>query len=364
MEIVTPICFLFTILLYFDCVLGLTYECDPTDVLFTKSRTGLEIFSTESLALDEQVVATSPSNCFNQCRNKGNACKSATFFDDTNACHLKNISRLTITTKIKHSPSAQYFEKRDCDVDFDSKIKFISLVKNATDCKDISKKGWSMDGVYGVEIPEEPSMYRSIRCRMSLLDGGWTVVQRRKYGDITFDKSWNEYKAGFGDLSKDFWYGNEKLHQLSKPNTDNEIIFELESYDGIFYYPFYDGFNIGDDDSKYEINIGAYQHVYGPALPPFPYETPRADGFDMVYYNGMKFSTFDSDNDARGSQHKPCSEAFKNTGWWYKNCAMCHLNSVFGTPIGAYQGIRWEQITDRSSKTRPLKSSAILIRKR
>ena len=43
-------------------------------------------------------------------------------------------------------------------------------------------------------------------CRMSST-GGWIVIQQRKYGNVSFDRRWEEYKMGFGDFDGDFWIG-------------------------------------------------------------------------------------------------------------------------------------------------------------
>lgn len=39
---------------------------------------------------------------------------------------------------------------------------------------------------------------------------GWNVIVRREWNDANnFDKGWEEYKQGFGDLNKAFWVGND-----------------------------------------------------------------------------------------------------------------------------------------------------------
>ena len=44
---------------------------------------------------------------------------------------------------------------------------------------------------------------------------GWIVIQRRFSNGLNFDRTWQEYKDGFGDLNSEFWMGLEKLHMIT-----------------------------------------------------------------------------------------------------------------------------------------------------
>lgn len=53
-------------------------------------------------------------------------------------------------------------------------------------------------------------------CDQGTGSGGWTVVQRRglpgpPYHNFTED--WYGYKDGFGDLTREFWWGNDNIHR-------------------------------------------------------------------------------------------------------------------------------------------------------
>ena len=53
-----------------------------------------------------------------------------------------------------------------------------------------------------------------VYCDMDTSDGGWIAVQRNiNDGVNTFNKTWEEYEEGFGDLDGDkLWYGLKALH--------------------------------------------------------------------------------------------------------------------------------------------------------
>ncbi|XP_033149843.1 angiopoietin-related protein 4-like [Drosophila busckii] len=60
---------------------------------------------------------------------------------------------------------------------------------------------------------------------------GWTVIQRRFNGSVSFDRKWDEYKNGFGDLRGEYWLGLEKLHLMTKFQP-HELYIELENHEG------------------------------------------------------------------------------------------------------------------------------------
>lgn len=60
--------------------------------------------------------------------------------------------------------------------------------------------------------------------------GGWTVIQRRKVGLISFSRDWKHYKEGFGSIQGDFWLGNEHIYRLSQRPTVLRVELEVSRW--------------------------------------------------------------------------------------------------------------------------------------
>ena len=56
-----------------------------------------------------------------------------------------------------------------------------------------------------------------------------------------FNRNWNDYKRGFGSPFREFWLGNENIHQLTKAR-DMKLRLELEAHDGRTAWAEYDIF--------------------------------------------------------------------------------------------------------------------------
>ena len=162
--------------------------------------------------------------------------------------------------------------------------------------------------------------YFIVYCDMRTDGGGWTVFQRRQDGSVDFYRGWNDYKSGFGQLTTEFWLGNDKIHRLtaSRPSS---LRVELEDWNGVRADAKYGKFNIGDEQAQYRVEVGSYSGTAGDSL---------------AYHNNMAFTTKDRDNDRWSSN---C--ALQDTGaWWYNSCHHSNLNAKYlGDKNG--RGVRW-----------------------
>ena len=80
------------------------------------------------------------------------------------------------------------------------------------------------------------------------------VIQRRFDGSVDFYRNWADYKAGFGDSSGEFWFGNENLHQLTK-DRNYKLKIELVDKDGTVAVVEYRTFIVGDEKSYYTLTV-------------------------------------------------------------------------------------------------------------
>ncbi|XP_021706497.1 angiopoietin-related protein 1-like [Aedes aegypti] len=159
-------------------------------------------------------------------------------------------------------------------------------------------------------------------CEQEKFGGGWLVVQHRFDGSVDFQRTWSEYKNGFGSLGGEFWLGLEKLHRLTS-NRNVELIVELKDYNNNYVYARYDGFEIGSEPQKYSLDrLGTYSGTAGDS---------------MIYNRGKKFTTKDSDND--GAVNLNCAVS-RAGAWWFDWCGNADLNGIFGVR-GEWRSIYW-----------------------
>ncbi|XP_077981480.1 ficolin-2-like [Glandiceps talaboti] len=200
--------------------------------------------------------------------------------------------------------------------------KDMNLTGDERDCSEIFKQVPN-SGVYSIK-PVENNQSFEVYCDMDTDGGGWTVFQRREDGCIDFFRLWDDYKRGFGDVSREFWLGNDRIHQITTSRR-YELRIDMEGVNGDKIYAKYDSFSIEDEANKYKLHIGGYSGTAGDSL--------------TFSHNGRFFSTKDRDNDEKG---RDPSCAWKYTGaWWYSNCHHSNLNGQYLPGQSTFKGIRW-----------------------
>ena len=60
-------------------------------------------------------------------------------------------------------------------------------------------------------------MVKYVKCDIEIDGNGWMTFQRSFDGNIKIhDKTWEEYKNGFGTPKGEFWLGNDFLNEILK----------------------------------------------------------------------------------------------------------------------------------------------------
>ena len=159
----------------------------------------------------------------------------------------------------------------------------------------------------------------------SAADGVWTVIQKRFDGSVDFYRDWSDYKKGFGDISGEYWLGNDVIHQLSfSANYTLKIV--LYDWNLVTKFAIYNTFHISDENDGYRLTVDGYSGDAGESL---------------IYHNGQMFTTKDRDNDEAGGGN--CASLGWGGAWWFKNCAISNLNGqCYSYPnVPRYSGIMW-----------------------
>ncbi|KAH8263537.1 hypothetical protein KR044_010272, partial [Drosophila immigrans] len=141
------------------------------------------------------------------------------------------------------------------------------------------------DGAQEIQIGNEKPFH--VRC-----DGdGWMIIQQRINGAQEFNKSWQEYVDGFGDLQGDFFIGLEKLHLITSSTRyklNVSIAFNWYKDGSGRHDVQYDDFRIGNSGSSYELeSIGKFSG--SPGMNAFVgNEKPKFSTYDKNYPHWAK----------------------------------------------------------------------------
>ena len=182
-------------------------------------------------------------------------------------------------------------------------------------------------------------LFFQVYCDQDTFGGGWTVLMRRVDGAEHFNRTWQEYKEGFGSLDRNFWLGNEIMHRLT--TTPHEVTFDIQSDADDVSIVFYENFKVDSEDNKYKLTIDGYE---------------TSDGSDsMSDSNGMFFTTKDRDNDV----HTDNCASISNGGWWHKSCANAYLTGTYDSSEPEFR-LRWDTWTLTNAEMKIRRKSGMI----
>ncbi|GBO13067.1 Techylectin-5B [Araneus ventricosus] len=147
--------------------------------------------------------------------------------------------------------------------------------------------------------------------------GECPVIQRRGKFPVQQDfyKDWEGYKNGFGNLTEEFWLGNENIYALCLKGC--EIRFDLQDEKGIKGFALYQSFSLSS--SNYRLSISGYTGNVGDS---------------MKYHNNNDFSTKDKGDTERAIRYK--------VGWWHGiHGYYCKINGLYQPGKSNDETVSW-----------------------
>ncbi|XP_062996846.1 angiopoietin-2-like [Elgaria multicarinata webbii] len=214
--------------------------------------------------------------------------------------------------------------------------------KTFKDCAAAYKSGFSTSGVYTLWFPNTTSTAK-VLCDMETNGGGWTVLQHRKDGSVDFQRTWKEYKEGFGSPPGEYWLGNNFIHLITK-QSPYSLYIKLQDWENNEAYATYEHFQVGPEEQNYRLYVRSYSGTAGRTSSLSP--------------SGTDFSTKDIDNDRCACK---CAQ-MAGGGWWFDACGPSNLNGIYYPPSPAmirYNGMKWHYWKGPSHT---LKATTMMIR--
>uniref|UniRef100_A0A182X259 Fibrinogen C-terminal domain-containing protein n=1 Tax=Anopheles quadriannulatus TaxID=34691 RepID=A0A182X259_ANOQN len=204
-------------------------------------------------------------------------------------------------------------------------------------CREVPSR---VSGIFLIKISDD-ARPMNLLCDAHANDVGWIVVQNRFNGSESFYRKWSDYEAGFGSLDGEFWLGLERISQLVNNGRRWEIMFLLTNWGGLIQYSRFTKFQFGNADDGYMLKQAT------------SYSGNAGDSISR--HAGMKFTTYDRDNDAAPYN---CAKKHRG-GWWYhQQCVTSNLNGVYGNTFSD-QSNSWMTMKPNGWG---LKASKIMIR--
>uniref|UniRef100_A0A7N8XDA2 Microfibril-associated glycoprotein 4-like n=1 Tax=Mastacembelus armatus TaxID=205130 RepID=A0A7N8XDA2_9TELE len=168
-----------------------------------------------------------------------------------------------------------------------------------------------------------------------------SVFQRRTDGSVNFYRPWDHYKFGFGNAAGEYWLGLDNIYYLTHQKK-YELLVDMKDFDGQQVFARYSSFSISGECDGYQLTVTGF--------------TNGGAGDALSSHNGLKFSTFDKDQDTWPTN---CAKSFLGA-FWYGQCHSTNPNGVYrwGADSTLYAvGVSWSpwKGVDYSLKTISMK---------
>ncbi|XP_053685786.1 microfibril-associated glycoprotein 4-like [Sabethes cyaneus] len=172
-------------------------------------------------------------------------------------------------------------------------------------------------GIYTI-APSSGIAPFQVYCEQERYDGHWLLFQNRQDGSTSFNRSWNDYKLGFGSLQREFWLGLEKLHHITNDRRCGLLVV-MANFTEYPVYRHYTTFGVANEANNYKLKLLGFME--GTA------------GESFYVHRSENFSTYDRDND-RSEQN--CATLMGSGHWHYKcgtGSSNNNLNGIYSDQI-------------------------------
>ncbi|XP_078481680.1 angiopoietin-1-like [Ciona intestinalis] len=184
--------------------------------------------------------------------------------------------------------------------------------------------GFEKSGIYPIWI-HQLYKFTYVTCDMDVQavsnKTGWITIQKRINGEINFDRGWQNYADGFGNVGGEYWVGLEHMHALSNQNittdwfgsyvTPPRMRIDFEDQDGVTAYAEYKLFEV--DTEKWNYQLIAARLDKATAVPVTAHSV----------LSTHSFSTYDNNN-----AYSDCPQRY-HSGWWFLLCGQSNLNGLY-----------------------------------
>ncbi|XP_022805153.1 angiopoietin-related protein 7-like [Stylophora pistillata] len=216
-------------------------------------------------------------------------------------------------------------------------------------CAELYKSGRRVSDVYTID-PDGSGAF-DVYCDQTTTGGGWTVFQRRFDGSVDFNRTWDDYKHGFGSCLKgEYWLGLDKIRRLTRNEAENRLRVDLGVTANKSVHGEYEWFGLRDEKAKYQLSLGnlsdnstvndSLRHHVGQFFHTWD-KTDCASTDRMNIGGGDAGNSFDKNNKARFlTSERDEYQCPKTLGaWWFpeNNCGNSNLNGEFQHG----DGLRW-----------------------
>lgn len=96
---------------------------------------------------------------------------------------------------------------------------------------------------------------------METVGGGWTVIQNRQDGSLDFNRTWQEYREGFGSPQGEHWLGNAALNALTSTGQ-HQLRIELEDWHQQKRQATYNNFKVASEAQRCSTDTQFLQELF------------------------------------------------------------------------------------------------------